>query len=27
MLRRPALAGHAGLRFFLFLHLSSVGNP
>ena len=26
MLRRPALAGYAGLRLFLFLHLSSVGN-
>ncbi len=26
MLRRPAFAGYAGLRFFLFLHLSSVGN-
>ena len=26
MLRRPPFAGHARLRFLLFLHLSSVGN-
>jgi hypothetical protein len=26
MLRRPAFAGYASLRLFLFLHLSSVRN-